>query len=145
MSQPNPVEQFFKNFVEITKEDPPLFDIKAPVKLAALDHDSRYRMIDLKDEEFFFKGIRAGKRSEWIIELTPVASTTYKQVEIPDKDLAQIMPLLEPYLVKALGFEGSKFRPAIKKWIKKAEDDAATELGQVESKKYNGNSSWGTF
>lgn len=126
-------------------DDPQIFDVKAPIKLAALSPDERYRQVALKDEEFFLKGIRPGKKSEYIIELKPVSAAGYVQAELLDKDLPQVMPELEKLLVSLLGHSDVRFRTAAKRFLNehKAKEEQAAQ--KAESIKYDANPSWGSF
>lgn len=140
----NPVVEAINAAIKLI-DDPQIFDVKAPIRAAALSTDERYRMIDLKDEEFFLKGIRTGKRSEYIIELKPVSAAGYTQVEIGDKDLSTIMPELEAALVQMLGMKDVKFKTAAKRYIAnhKVEEEKAQQ--REESAKYDANPNWGSF
>jgi len=133
------------NAVIRLQEDPPIFDVKAPIKLSVLGADERYRQANLKDEEFFLKGIRPGKKSEYIIELRPVSAAGYVQAELLDKDLATIMPDLETQLVKMLGMDGIKFRTAAKRYLQKTIEEEEMAQQKAESVKYDANPNWGSF
>lgn len=126
-------------------DDPAIYDIKAPIKMAALGPDERYRQVSLKDEEFFLKGIRPGKKSEYIIELKPVAAAGYVQAELLDKDLPQIMPELEKTLVGMLGYSSIRFRTAAKRFLAEYQAQEEVAAKKEESVKYDTNPSWGSF
>lgn len=145
MTEINPLSKFVTDHIALETVDPPIFDVKAPIKLAALSSDGRYRMIDLKDEEFFLKGVRPGKKSEWIIELAPISAAGYVHVELLDKDMAQVMPELEAHLSNIIGYPGMKFRNGVKKFFTALAAQKEQEAMQAESQKYDTNPSWGSF
>ncbi len=127
------------------KENPPIFDVTAPLKTSVVGADGRYSNKDISGQEFFLKGIRAGKRSEWIIELQPVGGAVYVQAEISDKVMKEHFPTLEAYIVKLLGYSGILFKTAVRKFAAEFATKVEAEAREEEVGKYNSNPSWGSF
>lgn len=140
----NPVVEAINAAIKLI-EDPQIFDVKAPFKASALSPDGRYRQINLKDEEFFLKGVRTGKRSEYIIELRPVSAAGYTQVEILDKDLPSVMPDLEQALVQMLGMKDLRFKTAAKRFLANVKVEEEKAQQKEETARYGGNPNWGSF
>jgi len=90
-------------------------------------------------EEFFLSGVREGKRSDFILEFTPVDSQPYERMEIESKKIEQVQGV-EDHLVSYLrGTDhgdhiksSATFKLACSVWAKTAAKVAEIRKEQAE-------------
>ena len=133
----------------------PRLTVIGPFQTSIVRTDGMYRNKALEGgEELLLKGIRGGKRSEFIFEFEPVKPTPhYVRVEIEEKNMMHVGGL-EPAVVQMLGFDPSTkdWQYAKKAFMKNAKKKIAVELEKAEQsiaedkiRTYGSNPIWNKF
>ncbi|SER28307.1 hypothetical protein SAMN05216548_11492 [Faunimonas pinastri] len=121
--------------------------LSGPVTASILKEGGTYKSQKfVGGEDFLLKGIRPGKRAQYIIEFEPFDAQGFVQMELGDKQAFEVCKGLEDVLIEILGQDAklgwSKARSKFLKEHKQAREDAhqVEEVG-----KYEQNRSWGMF
>lgn len=126
-----------------------VWKLTAPAMGQALKADGTYRTRKLNgDEEFFFKGVRAGARG-MVLEFTPLAAAEYTQIEFAQgKAMTAFGAGFESALILALGSGAKTFTNAVNAVVTRARreaDDGAVAKPEAKKHEYHANQDWGSF
>lgn len=141
-----PTETLIGLINDAAKESP-VFTLAQLIKTSVLKHDAVYKQISIMSgTEFVLVGIREGKRSQFILEFHPVEETdAYKQMELLDNQIADVMPDIASFLSQAIGMPEMKWKDAKVKFLKAKAKEAEAAVEAVEEAKYEDNPQWGMF
>lgn len=131
--------------------DERLWKLDSFASLTIRQKDGAYRKAKFSGEdEFFFKGVRMGKRDGVIFEFTPVDARPFEQMEMTEREVFKNLPGFEGYIVSSMGLDASSASFALAKaeLVRRqrvAKKQSETRAALTEAERYADNPLYGAF
>ena len=153
---PNDLAEAANDYIAQMGDAVPVFSPTAPIMLSTYTEGGskpgfRNANIDA-GQEFILLAIRPGKRSDFVVEFSPMDTRPYERCEMADVRLEVLSPATDAFLAEAVGFKGHSWKEAKLKFFKEktrsiAEVKAAEEAKakQEQESFYNNDPLYGAF